>query len=40
MTTEEIERLQDDLEKWDTKQAKQGFIHKMEKKLARKERSG
>jgi len=37
MSTDEIEALLEDFEKWDVKQAKQDFIHRMERKLSRKE---
>ncbi len=38
MTNEEAETLMENFEKWDAKQAKQDFIHRMERKLGRKER--
>lgn len=38
MTTEEADALMESFEKWDAKQAKQDFIHRMERKLGRKER--
>lgn len=37
MSNEEIETLMERLDKWDTKHAKQDFIHRMERKLHRKE---
>ena len=37
MSNEEAEALMDRFEKWDTKHAKQDFIHRMERKLSRKE---
>lgn len=40
MSNEEAEALMDQLEKWDAKHAKHNFIHRMERKLSRKERSG
>lgn len=39
MSNEEVEALMDQLEKWDVKHAKHNFIHRMERKLGRKERS-
>jgi hypothetical protein len=38
MSYEEAEALMEDFEKWDAKHAKQEFIHRMERKLGRKER--
>lgn len=40
MSSEEIEALMDSFEKWDAKQAKHDFIHRMERKLKRKEQAG
>ena len=40
MSQEEAEALMESFEKWDTKHAKQDFIHRMERKLSRKERYG
>lgn len=40
MSTEEAEVLMDSFEKWDAKHAKHDFIHRMERKLNRKERFG
>jgi hypothetical protein len=39
MSNEEVEELMDSFDKWDMKHAKQDFIHRMERKLSRKERS-
>jgi hypothetical protein len=38
MSNDEVEALMDQLEKWDAKHAKHDFIHRMERKLDRKER--
>lgn len=38
MSTDEAEALMDEFEKWDAKHAKHDFIHRMERKLGRKER--
>lgn len=38
MSNEEIEALMESFEKWDAKRAKHDFIHRMERKLHRKER--
>jgi hypothetical protein len=38
MSIDEAEALMDNFEKWDSKHAKQAFIHRMERKLGRKER--
>lgn len=38
MSNEEIEAMMEDLEKWDAKRAKHDFIHRMERKLHRKEK--
>lgn len=38
MSTEEAEDLMERFEYWDAKQAKQDFIHRMERKLGRKEK--
>ena len=38
MSNEEVEALLDKFEKWDSKQAKHNFIHRMERKLGRKQR--
>ena len=38
MSNDEAENLMDNFEKWDAKHAKQDFIHRMERKLTRKER--
>jgi hypothetical protein len=40
MSNEEVEALMESFEKWDNKHAKQDFIHRMERKLNRKERFG
>ncbi len=39
MSIEEAEALMSDFEKWDRKQAKQEFLHRMERKLNRKEQT-
>jgi hypothetical protein len=38
MSNEEVEALMNQFEKWDAKHAKHNFIHRMERKLDRKER--
>jgi hypothetical protein len=38
MSSEEVENLMENFEKWDAKHAKQDFLHRMERKLSRKER--
>ena len=38
MSNDEAEKLMNEFDKWDTKHAKQEFIHRMERKLNRKER--
>lgn len=38
MSSEEAEALMENFDKWDAKQAKHDFIHRMERKLNRKER--
>jgi hypothetical protein len=40
MSNEEAEAMMERFEKWDTKHARHDFIHKMERKLKRKERAG
>lgn len=40
MSAEEAEALMSEFDKWDTKHAKHEFIHRMERKLNRKERRG
>lgn len=40
MSNEEIDKLMESFEKWDNKQAKQSFLHRMERKMHRKERVG
>ena len=40
MSNEEAEAMMSEFDKWDTKHAKHEFIHRMERKLNRKERSG
>jgi hypothetical protein len=40
MSNEEVEALMNQFEKWDAKHAKHNFIHRMERKLDRKERFG
>lgn len=40
MSSEEAEALMNDFDKWDSKHAKHEFIHRMERKLNRKERVG
>jgi hypothetical protein len=37
MSNEEIDALMENFEKWDVKHAKQHFIHRMERKMQRKE---
>jgi hypothetical protein len=37
MSNDEAEALMEQFEKWDAKHAKQDFIHKMERKLNRKQ---
>lgn len=39
MSIEEADGLMENFEKWDVKHAKQDFLHRMERKLSRKERS-
>jgi hypothetical protein len=38
MSNEEAEQLMETFEKWDDRQRKQDFLHRMEHKLHRKER--
>jgi hypothetical protein len=38
MSNEEVENLMESFDRWDTKRAKQHFLHKMERKLHRKEK--
>jgi hypothetical protein len=38
MSNEEAEALMESFEKWDAKQARSSFVHRMERKLRRKER--
>jgi hypothetical protein len=38
MSNEEIENMMESFDKWDAKHAKQHFIHKMSRKLHRKEK--
>jgi hypothetical protein len=38
MSNDEADKLMDTFEKWDAKQARSSFVHRMERKLARKER--
>jgi hypothetical protein len=38
MSNEEVEVLMDKFDKWDSKQARYNFIHRMERKLGRKQR--
>jgi len=40
MSNDEVEKLLDSFEKWDSKHAKQDFLSRMERKLSRKERTG
>lgn len=40
MSQEEVEALMESFERWDAKHAKHDFIHRMERKLNRKERLG
>jgi len=37
MSNEEVDALMKNYEKWDVKHAKQDFLHRMERKLIRKE---
>lgn len=39
MTQDEAYELMENFDKWDTKHAKQDFLHRMERKLSRKEHS-
>jgi hypothetical protein len=39
MSNEEVDALMESFDKWDAKHAKQDFLHRMERKLSRKERS-
>lgn len=39
MSIEEADALMESFDKWDEKHAKQDFLHRMERKLSRKERS-
>jgi hypothetical protein len=38
MSNEEVDALMENFDKWDAKHAKQDFLHRMERKLSRKER--
>jgi hypothetical protein len=38
MSNEEADALMENFDKWDAKHAKQDFLHRMERKLSRKER--
>ena len=38
MSNEEVEALMESFEKWDAKHARSNFVHRMERKLRRKER--
>jgi hypothetical protein len=38
MSSEEVEAIMEEFDKWDAKDAKQKFISRMEHKLSRKER--
>lgn len=38
MSNDEAEALMDNFDRWNAKEAKRSFIHRMEKKLGRKER--
>jgi hypothetical protein len=40
MSNEEAEAFTERLERWDAKHAKQDFIHRMERKMNRRERTG
>jgi hypothetical protein len=40
MSNEEADALMERFERWDSKQAKHNFIHRMERKLSRKQRLG
>lgn len=37
MSNEEVDALMESFDKWDAKHAKQDFLHRMERKLSRKE---
>lgn len=39
MSQDEAEALMESFDKWDAKHAKQDFLHRMERKLTRKEQS-
>lgn len=39
MSNDEAEKLMEEFEKWDSKQARHTFIKRMERKLQRKERA-
>jgi hypothetical protein len=39
MSNEEAEAIEENYDRWTAKRAKQDFIHRMERKLSRKERS-
>jgi hypothetical protein len=38
MSNDEAEALMENFERWDAKHAKQDFIHRMERKLVRREK--
>lgn len=38
MSNEEVDAMMESFDKWDAKHAKQDFLHRMERKLSRKER--
>lgn len=38
MSNDEADALMEDFDRWNARQAKQAFIHRMERKLSRKER--
>lgn len=38
MSNEEADAMMENFDRWNAKQAKQAFIHRMERKLNRKER--
>lgn len=38
MSSDEIEKMMESFEKWDAKHARQDFLHRMERKMHRKEK--
>ena len=39
MSNDEADALMEDFDRWNAKEAKRSFIHRMERKLGRKERA-